>query len=311
MIVTIFGTGAMACLFGARLSRVAQVTLLGTWAEGIAAIRERGIRFDDCGESLTVPVQAEYLGVQIEPADFAIVLVKSWQTQRIAKHIAHYLKPDGIAISLQNGLGNAELMGDKAFPGATAEGATLFGPGRVRAGGSGTTHIVAPEWAVELLKSAGFDCRRCSPDEVEGVLWGKLSVSCGINALTALLRVPNGELLERADAENLMIRAAQECAGVAQARGIRLPFSDPAVRVREVAEQTATNQSSMLQDILRGAPTECDAINGAVAREGKRLDFPTPVNEILWRLVRALVNQNSPICACGAEGRRGGTPRLL
>jgi 2-dehydropantoate 2-reductase len=292
MRVIIFGTGAMACLFGARLSQVAQVTLLGTWTEGIAAIRERGIRFDDFGESLYMPVQAEYLGVQIEPADFGIVLVKSWQTERIAKHIANYLKPDGIAISLQNGLGNIELLGDRAFPGATAEGATLLGPGRVRAGGSGTTHIVAPEWTVELMKSAGFDCRRCSLDEVEGFLWGKLSVSCGINALTALLRVPNGELLKRVDAESLMICAAQECAGVAQSRSIRLPFSDPAIRVREVAELTATNQSSMLQDILRGAPTECDAINGAVVREGKRLNVPTPVNEILWHLVRALVHHD-------------------
>jgi 2-dehydropantoate 2-reductase len=310
MRIIIFGTGAMACMFGARLSRVAQVTLLGTWAEGITAIRERGIRFDDCGESLNVPVQGEYLGAQVEPTAFAIVLVKSWQTKQIARHIANYLKPDGIAISLQNGLGNLELLGNRAFPGATAEGATLLGPGHVRAGGSGTTHIVAPEWAVELFKNAGFDCRRCGLDEVEGLLWGKLSVSCGINALTALLRVPNGELLKREDAENLMIRAAQECAGVAQARGIRLPFPDPAVRVREVAELTATNQSSMLQDILRGAPTECDAINGAVVREGKRLNVPTPVNEILWHLVRALINQSSPACACGVEGRRGVPPRM-
>jgi 2-dehydropantoate 2-reductase len=292
MRVIIFGTGAMACLFGARLSPAAQVVLLDTWAEGIETIRERGLIQDDCGELRTVPVQAEYLGSQIEPADLAIVLVKSWQTEQIAKYISYYLRPDGIAISLQNGLGNVEILGDRAFPGATTEGATLLGPGHVRAGGSGTTHIVAPEWAVELLKNAGFDCRRCTPDDVEGLLWGKLSVSCGINALTALLRVPNGELLKRADAENLMIRAAQECADVAQARGIRLPFSDPAVRVKEVAEQTATNQSSMLQDILRGAPTECDAINGAVVREGRMLDVPTPVNEILWHLVRAAVHQD-------------------
>jgi 2-dehydropantoate 2-reductase len=288
----IFGTGAMACLFGARLSPIAPVTLIGTWAEGIATIREQGIRLDDFGESRTVAVQAEYLGTEVAPADFAIILVKSWQTGRIANHIANYLKPDGIAISLQNGLGNLELLGAGVFQGTTAEGATLLGPGHVRAGGTGVTHVVAPECVVELLKSAGFDCRQCSPDEAEGLLWGKLSVSCGINALTALLHVPNGELLNRPEAANLMVRAAQECADVAQARGIRLPFPDPAVRVKEVATQTATNQSSMLQDILRGAPTECDAINGAVACEGKRLNVPTPVNEILWQLVRAAVNQD-------------------
>jgi 2-dehydropantoate 2-reductase len=288
----IFGTGAMACLFGARLSRMTQVALIGTWAEGIASIREQGIRLDDFGESQVVAVQAEYLGTQLEPADFAIILVKSWQTGRIVSHIAKYLRPDGLTISLQNGLGNLELLGDRVFPGTTAEGATLLGPGHVRAGGTGATHVVAPEWAVELLKSAGFDCHRCNPSEAEGLLWGKLLVSCGINPLTALLRCPNGELLQIPDVANLMVRAAQECACVAQARGVQLPFSDPAARIIEVAEQTATNRSSMLQDLMRGAPTECDAINGAVVREGRRLDVPTPVNELLWQLVQAAVLQN-------------------
>jgi len=56
-----------------------------------------------------------------------------------------------------------------------------------------------------------------------------------------------------------------------------------------VARRTAGNRSSMLQDILRGAPTEIDAINGAVAEAGERLQVPTPVNRTLWRLVRAAV----------------------
>ena len=60
--------------------------------------------------------------------------------------------------------------------------------------------------------------------------------------------------------------------------------------MREVAQKTAVNRSSMFQDILRGAPSEIEAINGAVVREGERLDVPTPVNESLWRLVKALVN---------------------
>ena len=292
MRVLLFGSGAMACLFGARLSRVAQVTLLDAWAEGIAAIRERGILFEDSRGTKTVRVQAEPLGARIARADLAIVLVKSWQTADVAGYIPECLSPEGIAISLQNGLGNVELLGPRAFPGTTAEGATLLGPGHVRAGGSGPTHAVAPAWVVDLLNSGGFDCRGCNPMEAEGLLWGKLSVSCGINALTALLRIPNGKLLDIPDATDLMARAAAECADVARARGIKLPFADPARRAREVAERTAANQSSMLQDLLRGAPTECDAINGAVVREGRKAGVATPVNEILWQLIRASVHRN-------------------
>jgi 2-dehydropantoate 2-reductase len=83
-----------------------------------------------------------------------------------------------------------------------------------------------------------------------------------------------------------MARAALECAAVAAARGIRLPFADPVEHAREVARLTAANRSSMLQDVLRGAPTECDAIYGAVVREGERLGVPVPVNAELWRRLR-------------------------
>ena len=138
-----------------------------------------------------------------------------------------------------------------------------------------------------------MECYRCEPNEADSLLWGKLAVSCGINSLTALLRVPNGELLKRPTATALMVRAANECTAVAHARGIRLPFPDAAARAREVAERTATNRSSMLQDILRGARTECDAINGAIAAEGRRLGIPTPVNEILWQLVQAAIHDRS------------------
>jgi 2-dehydropantoate 2-reductase len=300
MRVFLFGTGAMSSLFAARLAGAADVTLLGTWAEAIDAIRRRGILLEDSSGSRTIQVKADYIGAELDPADLAIILVKSWQTEQVAKHLSRYLSLEGIAVTLQNGFGNLELLGKKAFPGSTAEGATLIGPGHVRAGGSGPTHMVAPEWTIELFRSAGFECHGCRPDEAEGLLWGKLVISCGINALTALLGVPNGELLKTPSAADLMICAAEECAAVAHARGVRLPFPDPAARVKEVAEKTATNLSSMLQDVRRGARTECDAINGAIVAEGRRLGIPTPVNNSLWRLVQAAVHHNrSVLRQCG------------
>jgi 2-dehydropantoate 2-reductase len=292
MRIILFGAGAMSCLFAARLSQVAQVVLVDTWVEAISAIRERGILIENSGERRSVAVEARCLGMPLEPADLIIVLVKSWQTAEIASYVPGYLKPEGLGISLQNGLGNLEILGPRVFPGSTSEGATLIGPGRIRAGGSGPTHIVAPDWVVALFHGAGFECYGCDENEARGLLWGKLSVSCGINALTALLRIPNGELLTNQNARDLMIRATMECAAVANAAGIELPFADPARKVAEVAERTAGNKSSMLQDILRGAPTECDAINGAVVREGKRLGIATPVNEILLQLVQAAVHVN-------------------
>ncbi len=282
----------MACLFAARLARITQITMVDSWREAIAAIRERGILYEDPQGSCITKVGAEILGAPVTPVSLAFVLVKSWQTGSIAGFLHRYLNPGGLAISLQNGLGNVEQLGSCASPGSTAEGATLLGPGHVRAGGAGPTHVVAPGWVVDLLKRAGFESYGCSKEEARSLLWGKLAVSCGINALTALLRVSNGELLKRPAATGLMVRATMECAAVARASGIDLPFNDPERQVRQVAERTAENKSSMLQDVLRGAPTECDAINGAVVCQGRRVGTVTPVNEMLWQLMQAASHLN-------------------
>jgi 2-dehydropantoate 2-reductase len=295
MRILLFGTGAMATLFAARLAGVAEVTLLGSWTDAIDAVRHRGILFEDSTACRTIRANAEFLGADLDPADLALVLVKSWQTEQVGRRLPQYLAPGTVVVTLQNGLGNLELLGRQASPGSTEEGATLIGPGHVRAGGSGPTHIAAPGWVIDLFCNAGFECYRCAAHEVNKLLWSKLVISCGINALTALLRVPNGELLTLPGAGDLMIRAAEECAAVARGKGIELSFSSPAARVIEVAEKTAVNLSSMLQDVRRGARTECGAINGAVSAEGKRLGIPTPVNETLWRLLQAATHYNRSV----------------
>jgi 2-dehydropantoate 2-reductase len=137
-----------------------------------------------------------------------------------------------------------------------------------------------------LLKQAGFSLERV--DDLQALQWGKLMVNTGINPLTALLKVTNGKLLDSAEASEVMAAAARETAAVAAAHGIRIPYADPGARAAEVARSTSLNRSSMLQDILRGAPTEIDAICGAVTIMGEKVGVPTPVNRVLWRLVRSL-----------------------
>jgi 2-dehydropantoate 2-reductase len=292
--VLIVGTGAMACLFGAKLAPVADVTLLGTWREGLSALVKSGIRLEAGGMADTHRVRATSRPEECRGAAFALVLVKSWQTQRAAEMLAACLAPEGVALTLQNGLGNLEVLvstlGEtRAALGVTTMGATLLGPGHVRAGGSGPTHVARhPRLGagVDLLRTAGLVTELA--DDVETLLWGKLVVNAGINALTALLRVTNGRLIELAEARVTMAEAALEAAAVARAAGITLPYPDPVEQVEGVARRTAENLSSMLQDVRRGAPTEIDAINGAVAAEGERRGVATPVNRTLWRLVRSL-----------------------
>jgi 2-dehydropantoate 2-reductase len=123
---------------------------------------------------------------------------------------------------------------------------------------------------------------------IESLVWGKLLVNVGINALTAILRLPNGAVATNPSVRALAAAAVAEAATIAQARGVQLPYSDAVAHMVAVAEATATNRSSMLQDLLRGAPTEIAAINGAIVREGALLDLPTPINTTLSRLIEAI-----------------------
>ncbi|MFN8459503.1 MAG: ketopantoate reductase C-terminal domain-containing protein [Anaerolineae bacterium] len=123
-------------------------------------------------------------------------------------------------------------------------------------------------------------------DNADSLVWGKLAINAGINPLTALFEVPNGALAEDERLRQVMAAAANEVAQVAALRS-SAALQRAANRTVEVSRATAANRSSMLQDVSRAAPTEIDAISGAVVRFGKRLGIPTPVNEFLLRLVKA------------------------
>ena len=306
--ILIIGTGSLASLFAARLSRAGtRVTMLGTWQAGLQNLNENGVRLvDEDGREWKYPVVATDHPADCRPARFALVLVKSWQTARAAQQLAVCLAPDGLALTLQNGLGNHEILSaalgtDRVASGTTTTGAALLGPGLVRPGGEGAISVEADPRLpplIGLLERAGFSIAAVS--DLKTLVWGKLAINAAINPLTALLRVPNGELLARPTARDLMGKAAREVAAVAATQGIILPYPDPAAAAEDVAARTATNRSSMLQDVRRGAPTEIDAICGAVVEAGAAAGLQTPINQALWQLVKALRQPEN--------GRDPGTP---
>jgi 2-dehydropantoate 2-reductase len=292
----ILGTGAMASLFGARLSSVANVTLLGTWEAGLQTLARDGVRVQEADGSVTNhPVRVVRSPQSCRGIKMALVLVKSWQTERAVRQLQDCLDPQGIALTLQNGLGNLQKLQDgvgeeRAALGVTTTGATLLGPGRVRVGGNGPTFVSEHprmEALVELLEAAGFAVEVVG--DLDRLIWRKLAINAGINPLTALLGIPNGALLENEAARELMHAAAVETAQVARASGVDFGAEDPETLVEDVARRTASNLSSMLQDLRRGAPTEIDAICGSIVRQGKVAGVATPTNWTLWRLVQARV----------------------
>jgi 2-dehydropantoate 2-reductase len=293
--ILIVGTGAMACLFAARLAPFVEVIMLGSWDEGVQALQEHGVRIvESNGAEHRVSVRATRQVVECAGAASALVLVKSWQTTRAANQLLECLREDGIALTLQNGMGNIEKLQEKLGPeraalGVTTTGATLIGPGRVRMGGVGPTYVVPNkrlESMLNWLRQADFVVEESM--DLMGLVWGKLVINAAINPLTAILRVANGKLLDSKDALWLMNAAAREASSVARAKRVDLPFNEPELEVINVAHRTAENYSSMYQDILRGAPTEIDAICGVIVEEGARSGVPTPINEAYLHSIRAM-----------------------
>jgi 2-dehydropantoate 2-reductase len=296
MRLLVVGTGALASLFAARLADSGTaVTMLGSWPEGLTALRQHGVRLLEMDRS-THQYPVEVMDFSDCQGNFrqALVLVKSWQTERVARQLEGCLDKDGIALTLQNGLGNYEtLVGtlgqDRVAIGVTTVGARMIEPGYVQHTGEGKVSIgFHPnlDGLEELLKKTGFPIEMTA--DPKSLQWGKLVINAAINPLTALLRVANGELLSRPSAWELLKDAATEAAMVASHQGIKLPYEDPVTMVEAVARDTAANFSSMLQDVLRGTPTEIDAINGAIIRMGDQAGVLTPINHMLWRLVRSL-----------------------
>lgn len=299
--VAIVGTGALACLFGARLAAHARVTLLGSWKEQIERLADRGVVLEEQdGRRRRYPVAASDDPAGVGPADLVLVLVKSPATPRAADWAAELLAASsatrpggaatGLALTLQNGLGNLELLRaavgrERAAVGVTVQAAHLLAEGVVRHAGDGSTTLAydertrgAVERAAALLQRAGLPAGTIA--DGERLLWEKLAVSAAINPLSALLDVRNGFLVEHPEARRLLDRAAAEATAVAAAEGHDV--GDAAARAAEVCRRTASNLSSMAQDRRRGAATEIDAITGAVVRAGDRHGLATPLSDLLW-----------------------------
>ncbi len=324
MRIAVFGAGAMGSLLAGLLKLAdpaAEIWLVGGTHSGphLAAIENQGLTLELVptltaiwpGAARFDPVKAgsiliEGIRVTAQPVhsvDLALVAVKSYQTAEIVPQIASCLAADGLAVTLQNGLGNLELLQaalgpQRAFQGVTALGATWLTPGRVRFAGAGSTTLARlnepGRAATRLLELAALLERAGLPvafnNDLTGLLWGKLVVNCAINSLTALLNCANGALLENPASRELLAEVATETANIAEAAGILLPYpyEQAAAQAQRVAEFTSANTSSMLADVRRGSPTEIEAINGAVVRLAGELGRPAPLNRTLYLLVKAL-----------------------
>jgi 2-dehydropantoate 2-reductase len=305
MNILILGAGAMGSLLGARLSGTdASISLFSIDREHMEAIGQDGLLVEELdGTVRNYPLAAYFDPVMLPPnPELVLVMVKAYATAAAVSSVLPLCSPSTVFLTLQNGIGNweriAEITGkDAVLAGSTAQGATLFEPGKIRHGGNGPTYIGEPDGPAServhrvaaIFKKAGLVTELS--DHMERLIWEKLVVNVGINAITALTGIRNGVIAEMQEASALCASAVEEAILVARAKGFPIGL-DMIDRVLSVAGATARNRSSMGQDVDKRKRTEIGAINGAIVEFGKQAGIPTPVNQTLTSLIKILEKQN-------------------
>ncbi len=298
----IIGAGSLGLLMAGKLAAHSRVRLVARTPEQARAL-EGGLAIvenDSCLETklpcLVFPSPCP------EPPDWILLMVKQQHLdERLLQYIADSMGANTRLACFQNGIGHAERLAaavpaDRVFTAVTTEGAKKENATRVRHTGRGFTWIgreargkagfgESEKKLAALLNDAGF--KASLSNEMGSIIWNKLLINSVINPLTAILRIPNGELPRSPDSRQLMKALLDEGCRVAEAEGVTVA-EDLWERLLAVCGSTADNHSSMLQDVLAGKMTEIDWINGSIIRLSGKRGIDVPAHHAIYRLVKAL-----------------------
>lgn len=302
MKIAIVGPGAMGLLFGGFFSHTGHNITILDYKEDRAK-RLNGATIEITGlEEFSFKANFTSDAKNLADAELIIVFVKAYSTRTVSET----LKGAGLknyVLTLQNGLGNAEILAsalgeDRVLAGTTSFGATKLAENKIRLAGKGNVVIGAlsqknksiAEKFVNLFIECGLDTKLT--DDPYGAIFSKTIINVGINALTAIARVQNGKVAEIPELWEVSSAAVREAEAVAKASGINLLFDDPVEATKKVCIATAQNRSSMLQDVEANRKTEIDFINGEIAIRAEKLGIVAPVNWTLWKLIKAIEKAN-------------------
>ena len=302
MKICMIGSGAMGSVYGGLLCAAGyDVTLVDLRADHVAAIRANGLRVDGMAGEHVVhpPVFKHHAG--LGPFDAAIVFVDGNSTRAAAQTASEVLQPDGFAMTLQNGIGNVEVLTEKlgdsrVIAGVSMDSGNYRGPGHASYTHRGVVSIgeldgrMTPrlEEMVAALNKAGFNAKKV--DRPQDYIWSKFVLNCAVNPLAALTGMRAGEFIEIPEINALQDKLLDELFAVGAAKGMSYP--DPNLRASIKGHcYKRYNQPSMLQHVLQGRRTEIDNLNGALVREAKKFGVPVPYNETIVALIKGLEKQ--------------------
>jgi 2-dehydropantoate 2-reductase len=296
MRIAVLGAGAIGGLVAAHLVTSGYEVLVHSRGEHGARMAVEGLNisgemsFSIAAQDWLVTLDEVGISPELENScEMAIITSKAMDTEKLAIIAGSLCQ--GPVLSLQNGLGNLEIVSEilgpqRAFAATTTHGVTKVAPGQLNWAGRGQIEIESQSPFFTVFDKAGLNPSMC--EDVSQLLWNKLLINVGINPLAALCGIKNGELLK----DSLFQEACAvmlEAANVARIEGVSLEADGDLVEtLREVIIRTSENECSMLQDVRNGRKTEIEMICGEVVRRGERAGFPCPRNTLLLAQIDSL-----------------------
>lgn len=297
MKIVIVGAGAMGCLFGARLASAGEaVTLVDVDEARLALLRARGLTLVDDNGAHSRAIEAR-LASEVEGAfDLVMLFTKGMHTASAVKSVSHLAGPETFALTLQNGIGNAEVIAEAFTPARTLMGVTDF-PADLQDSVTVLSHGVGHVWigafdqagtpslaqTVEAFNAAGLNAAASADVRVE--IWEKLAFNVALNTLATITESPVGGL-DSAAGRQIIATVVGEMTAVAQAKSIAISPASIHAKIANALAGHRNHKPSMLQDLLAGRTTEIETIAGTVVREGAKIGVETPVIATLANLVR-------------------------
>lgn len=297
--VAVIGAGAMGCLFAARLAEAgAEVAVIDVDAARLEAIAGHGIALTDDAGSRTIPVRAARAADFDGPVDLVILFTKGMHSAAALASVGHLRRFDPAALTLQNGVGNAELLADafgvdRVLMGTALIPADLTGHRAVETHGFASLQIgafgagdgEAVSCVADLLARAGFAVHR--HPRIAVAVWEKLAFNAALNAIGMICQVPNAGI-DNAPGRRIATAVVEEAVAVAAAKGLVIDREAALAHVDAALREHGGHKASMLQDRAAGRHSEIETINGAIAATGRREGVPTPVCDTLADLVRII-----------------------
>lgn len=292
----ILGAGAIGSLWAAYAFKHSSDATLLLRDDARLAEYERagGILATLAGGAELLPLPAQSCQQQGEPIHQLLLTTKAVDSLVAVRHIAPRLAQGATVVLLQNGLGvKEELLALRpdlsCYHAVTTEGAYRPAPFQLIHAGRGHTLLGGGPHAATLAESLNAGPLQVSAtDDIDTALWRKLAVNCAINPLTALYRCRNGELLDNPLALQQLHQVIDEILAFGNKTRTADRFEGLREQVLKVANDTALNRSSMLQDINAGRQSEIDYITGYFCQAAESAGCECPVNRQLFERVKAI-----------------------